>query len=141
MLTPFFPALAPLSNEQTINPWTANVYYGPVTYQAMSAGDAALEKSIVEKVASYGRQLGRITDALAVLVRSARGEKPDAEDRKALDAFVALAAEIDAAKARYTGTDAESLARLERSLDYLKRKDRDAYEHLRLRLQRLLQAG
>jgi hypothetical protein len=141
MLTPFFPALAPLTNDQTINPWTANVYYGPVTYQGMSAGDAGLEKAIVERVASYGRQLGRVTEALGVLVRIARGAKRNTDDDKALDAFVALATEIEAAKARYTGSDADSLARFERSLAYLKRTDPEAYEHTKLRLKRLLQAG
>jgi hypothetical protein len=101
--------------------------------------DAGLEKAIVERVASYGRQLGRITEALAVLVRIARGGKRNTGDDKALDAFVALAAEIEAAKARYTGSDADSLARFERSLAYLKRTDPDAYEHAKLRLKRLLQ--
>jgi hypothetical protein len=132
------PNFAPLSNEQVINPWSAQIVYGPVTYQTMNAGDAALEKTIVERVASYGRQLSRITDALTVLANAALPHVKQ-DEAEALRKFLALAKQIEAAKARYRATDPTALERLEESLEYLKENDDAAYQKLRLRLQRLLQ--
>jgi hypothetical protein len=131
---------APSSLDQVINPWTANIFYGPVTYQTMNAGDAALEKTIVERVASYGRQLGRTMDALRVLAKAALPSAAG-DDEKALQDFLKLVGEIDAEKKRYAANDAEALARLERSLAHLQENDAARYEKLRRRLQRLLQFG
>jgi hypothetical protein len=65
----------PLSGAvtQTINPWTWLFYgaggqYGLINVNLGNAGDPALEQKILEDVGTYGRQIGRMGDALRVLL-------------------------------------------------------------------------
>jgi hypothetical protein len=67
---------APLSGDvtQAINPWTwlqriSGGQFGAVNINIGRTPDPALEQRIVEQVGSYGSQLGRIGDVLAVLVQ------------------------------------------------------------------------
>jgi hypothetical protein len=76
---------------------------GFININTSQSSDPELERHIVTEVAGYGRQLGRILDALDVLVRHDRHEKLSAAERRALDDVKALHAEITAAKARYAG--------------------------------------
>lgn len=69
----------PLSGDvtQTINPWTwlfygAGSQYGFINVNLGNAGDPALEQKILEDVGTYGRQIGRIGDALRVLLDHVR---------------------------------------------------------------------
>jgi hypothetical protein len=58
---------------------------GFININTTGAGDAQLERRIVEQVASYGRQLGGVLDAVGVLIRhDIAGELPP-EDRRALE--------------------------------------------------------
>src|SRR5438034_1137704 len=87
-------SFAPQSLTQPINPgWTLGNVIN-VTENNSNAPDT--EREIVEQH-SYGRQLGHITDALAVLVKSQLAEQPELSDdsRKCLDDFLTLAAKID----------------------------------------------
>jgi len=73
---------------------------GFININTSRAGDAELEQRIVTDVASYGRQLGRVLDALDVLIRNdERGELGD-EDQRALRALETLHAEVTALKQR-----------------------------------------
>jgi hypothetical protein len=65
---------------------------------ATGSGDPALERRIVEHVASYGRQLGWVVDALDALIRAAQDEPAHAGDATALDKVVALRAEVERVK-------------------------------------------
>jgi hypothetical protein len=65
----------PLSGDvtQTINPWT--MFFNPVGSQVGlfninlgTSSEPAVESQILSDVASYGKQLGRIGEALAVLL-------------------------------------------------------------------------
>jgi hypothetical protein len=76
---------------------------GFININTSQSSDPQLERLIVTEVAGYGRQLGRILDALDVLVRHDRDDKLSAAERRALDDVKALRAEITAAKARYAG--------------------------------------
>ena len=65
----------PLSGNvaQTINPltWFFNAMgsqFGLVNINLGKSSDPAVEEEILEDVASYGKQLGRIEDALIVLI-------------------------------------------------------------------------
>jgi hypothetical protein len=84
----------PLSGNvtQTINPWTW--FFNPVGSQVGfvnvnlgSSGDPALEQQLLEDVGSYGRQIGRIGDALRVLINHVPLENLNAQERAALDAL------------------------------------------------------
>ncbi len=46
-----------------------------------------LERQILQKVGSYGRQIGQLTDALSALFKMVRGESLDADDRDAIELF------------------------------------------------------
>jgi hypothetical protein len=54
---------------QSINPWTFNVNLG-------TSSNPAVEEQVLSDVASYGKQLGRIGDALLVLVSHFRPDRP-----------------------------------------------------------------
>jgi hypothetical protein len=67
----------PLSGDvmQSINPWTAwfslfDSQIGLVNINLGRSSDPDVEKAVITEVASYGRQLGRIEDALIVLLNT-----------------------------------------------------------------------
>jgi hypothetical protein len=72
----------PLSGDvtQAINPWSwvfGTGQFGFININLGNSGDPKIEQEVLDEVGSYGRQLGRIGDALAVLIKHA--------DKKALD--------------------------------------------------------
>ncbi|HWU08865.1 MAG TPA: hypothetical protein VN520_21195 [Streptomyces sp.] len=71
---------------------------GLININATRAGDARLEQRITEQVASYGRQLGWVVDALDVLIRTGRPAVLDSDDAAALDQVTVLRADVEAAK-------------------------------------------
>src|SRR5919201_1534574 len=99
---------APLSGDVTQDIDTSLIrsvgdQLGFININTSQSADPELERRIVTEVAGYGRQLGRILDALDVLVRHDRSPELSADERHALDELQALHAEIAATKARYTG--------------------------------------
>ena len=54
----------PLSGPVNFAPW-----FGQITVNLGQSSNDAAEKALVDKVASYGKQLGRIGDALIVLMK------------------------------------------------------------------------
>jgi len=84
----------PLSGDviQAINPWNwvfqpQSSQFGLVNINLGKSANPALEQRILDEVGSYGRQLGRIGDALDVLLDNIKLEKLDAAERKAIDDF------------------------------------------------------
>ncbi len=136
-----FPNFAPYKYwlDQVFSPLT-QVYYGPVTYQTMESSDIGLEKEIVERVASYGRQLGRISDLLQTMID--RGVLPSdslsAAQRQALDDFQGMHREIEALRWRRAGIDETGIERLRRKLEELKRRNDGEYQRVAQRLRELL---
>lgn len=127
---------APLSGDvnQTIDAALVRTLadqLGFVNINTTAAGDPDLERRITEQVASYGRQLGRILDALDVVIRNERFDDAPPEDRHALEQFKALRAEIEAVKKRAA---AESIDRLVTEVRTLRRDpdgNREALRRLR----------
>ncbi len=64
-----------------------------------SSGDAALEQEMLTKVGSYGRQLGRICDAIEVLIKKIENRNLTPADETALKTFSEMAAAIRHTKA------------------------------------------
>ena len=83
------------------------------------AGDPALEREIVENVATYGKQLGELTDV--VLALAAQTKLPQSE---ALTKLTEIAAAIEAKKIDYR---AGVLERARKALDELKEHDEAGY--------------
>lgn len=64
--------VAPDQLWQAINPWTAYLQGSRIGFVNIDLGQTShpeVEQAILDEVGSYGRQLGRIGDALEVLVR------------------------------------------------------------------------
>jgi hypothetical protein len=98
----------PLSSvNQTINPWTwmtqlVGNQFG-VNINLGKSTEPAVERLILDEVGSYGRQLGRIGDALLVLMKKVRDPSHEFSDenKKVLDRLVFQIEEIDAIKAKF----------------------------------------
>lgn len=98
----------PLSGDvtQAINPWSwtfrsASSQVGLVNINLGRSSDPELEQEVLDEVGSYGKQLGRIGDALAVLIKHVKLEDLDAGERDALTALRFQLEEIAQVKARY----------------------------------------
>jgi hypothetical protein len=99
----------PLSGNvlQTINPWTwwnsavnqLGGQFGLININTMASSDPALEQSIVQNIASYGKQLGRIADVLNVLIatKGNLAQLTPAQQQQ-IDAFQRLTEQINTAK-------------------------------------------
>ncbi len=71
MSNPFQVSLAPQQLWQAINPWTFNqdgAQLGLVNIDLGQTPNPDAERSIFHEVGSYGRQIGRIGDALEVIL-------------------------------------------------------------------------
>jgi hypothetical protein len=99
----------PLSGDvvQSINPWTA--FLSPIGSQVglinITLGQSSapeVEQDVLSDVGTYGKQLGRIGDALIVLMAHFHPRKAlTAEDTKALDALKEMLQKIADVKARH----------------------------------------
>jgi hypothetical protein len=106
---------APDHLQQSILPWT---FTGVVVNESNST-DPLMERAIVKKE-SYGRQLGRISDALDSLINQTNVKRDDA-----IDAFLELRAHIDDIK---RGTEATRFEAVLADLCMLKRKNRALFD-------------
>lgn len=101
----------PLSGNvtQTINPWTwlfapSGGQFGLVNIELGQSSDPAVEEEVLSDVASYGKQLGRIEDALSVLIAHFRPDRPlSPEEASALAALKDVIDEVTAVKAKHAG--------------------------------------
>jgi hypothetical protein len=112
---------------------------GFININNVRAGDPEVERRIIEDVASYGRQLGRIMEALDVVIGHLRlGERTDltADERHALQDFSDLVRQVQMLKGD-TSPPRLTVAELDRMLDdlqALKHQDPSAYQRIAARL-------
>jgi hypothetical protein len=99
----------PLSGNvtQSINPWNwlfnpVGSQVGLVNIELGQSSNPAVEEEVLSDVASYGKQLGRIEDALLVLLAHFHPERElTADEQKALDDLKAIATEVAAVKTKH----------------------------------------
>jgi hypothetical protein len=99
----------PLSGNvtQSINPWTwffnpVGSQVGLVNIELGQSSNPAVEEEVLSDVASYGKQLGRIEDALLVLLAHFRPERPLTDDEEAaIGALKELVSAITAVKTKH----------------------------------------
>ncbi|MFO1323627.1 MAG: hypothetical protein U1F15_06145 [Burkholderiales bacterium] len=109
---------APDNLVQPILPgWTFNINHGNSTAPET-------ESQVVAKH-SYGRQLGRMSDALQFLIEERHGKSPKI---KPFADFLSMKREIDEIKRDAAAARVEQLAK---DLALLKAEDREAFERLR----------
>jgi hypothetical protein len=102
MSTPFQISLAPNQLLQAINPWTFTQQggqFGLINIDLGGAGDSDLERKILKTVGSYGRQLGRIGDALEVILKHVKLEHLTSDEQDALDILKGQLAAVRQVKA------------------------------------------
>ena len=99
----------PLSGNvtQSILPWNwvfnpTGGQFGLVNIALGQSTNPAVEEEVLSDVASYGKQLGRIEDALLVLLAHFHPERAlTAEEENAITALTDLTNQIAAVKAKY----------------------------------------
>lgn len=118
-----FPLSGPVT--QTWGWWIKSMSQqtGFININNVQSGNPQLEQRIVEEVASYGRQLGWIMEALDVVVRRADMKGRTADDDKALRTLTDFVALVETMKGESSGVE-----RMLDGLRVLKDNDRPAYE-------------
>jgi hypothetical protein len=97
MSKPFQISLAPDKLWQAINPLTfyqQGEQFGFVDIDLGQTPRPEIEQAVLEKVGSYGRQLGRIGDALEVILDHIKLKDLDDKERDALAVLRGQLAEI-----------------------------------------------
>ena len=136
----------PLSGDvtQSINPWTwwntavtqLGGQFGLININTMASGDPVLENQIVQNVASYGKQLGRMMEALNVVIaKDLTLSTLTPKDQETITAFQDMLAQINATKDNHTPT--LSTTETDRFLDRLmtlKTTNPDRYATLRAQI-------
>ena len=134
-------ARQPLSGDvwQAINPWSwwlesTGQQVGFINIYQTEAGDPDKEIEIVENVASYGKQLGRIVEALSVVLRHGSFSDLEPDEELAKQRFLEMADEIAAAKGKDMTPSTESVDRFLAGMSRMRKQDPQAYRTLRQRL-------
>ena len=121
------PKGAPDYLTQTINPWTVNI-----NSNNSSAPDT--EQTVLSRH-SYGRQLGRVSDVVSLLVEQLEAREPALADDKRVAQFRELQTEIEAIKLKAAE---RRLERIAADLEALRGADEQAYERVKARLRELV---
>jgi hypothetical protein len=106
-------SLAPDQLWQAINPWTffnQGAQFGLVNVNLGQTSRPDIERKVLDEVGSYGRQLGRIGDALEVLIDHVPLEGLSPAEADALAILKGQLAEVRKVKQRERGggDDAEA---------------------------------
>jgi hypothetical protein len=137
----------PLSGDvwQAINPWSwwlesTGQQVGFINIYRTEAGDPEQELEIVENVASYGKQLGRIVEALSVVLRHGSFSRLEPDEELAKRRFLEMADEISTLKGDFSAPSAENVDRLLVGMNRIWQQDPESYRTLRQRLLKGLKA-
>jgi len=101
----FTPRLAPNWLRQVINPWQffQGAQFGFINIELGQTPHPEVEQAILDEVGSYGRQLGRIGDALEVLLKNVELKKLSKTEKDALAVFEGQLAQVRQVKRRTLG--------------------------------------
>ena len=146
MRTAYPPATTklPLSGDvsQVINPWSwfqnSMGQFGYININQTVSSNRSMEREIVEKVAGYGKQLGRVSEALAVLIAKMPLSKLDEKEKKAFKDFQDMEHAIGVVKAGYGAPTRENIDHLIAGIRFLKEQDKDAYKEITDKLRKEL---
>ena len=129
---------------QAINPWSwmnnSLGQFGYININQTVSSNREMEREIVTRVAGYGKQLGRITDVLDVLVRRLP-ERLDKDDQQAVEQFREMADGVAAVKAGYAAPTEENVERLIAGIRALGDRDPAAYRAVVEKLRKRLPMG
>jgi hypothetical protein len=118
---------APITDTDTTT-LTENIIN--VVVRKMRSKNPRQEEAIIEGVASYGKQLGRISDALNVVISQMDRANLKQDERRALEEFSAMYKEIATVKGKHIPPDEAQLDYLFEDIGELKGRDDEAYQNL-----------
>lgn len=111
---------------------------GIINISGNASNDPDIEREVIENVATYGRQLGRISEVLEALLRRADTAQWTGDEAHALEDFTSMVRDIEAVKNGRLPATTENVNSLIDSINALKDVDRVEYDrivgHLRKRL-------
>jgi hypothetical protein len=96
-------ALAPQQLWQAINPWTfyqQGAQFGFINIDLGTTAHPEAEQAILDEVGSYGKQLGRIGDALEVLLKHVKLDDLSPDEQDTLDVLRGQLVEVKRVKQR-----------------------------------------
>jgi hypothetical protein len=96
-------ALAPQHLWQAINPWTfyqQGAQFGFINIDLGTTAHPEVEQAILDEVGSYGKQLGRIGDALEVLLKHIKLDDLSQDELDTLDVLRGQLVEVKRVKQR-----------------------------------------
>ena len=127
---------------QAINPWTwwlrMMSQIGFININMTESSDPGMERQIVENVAGYGKQLGRIMEVLCALLAHTATSGWSAEQKKTLGDFLELAKEIAAVKGDYIAPTTANIDRFLDGIRHLRETDEKQYGEVLERLRKEL---
>ncbi len=112
-------------------PWSWWNQFAPVVISNMKCADPSLERKIVAEVASYGRQIGRISEALTVLIDRLPVTGLSDEEKRAVTDFSEMAAAVAAVKGGSRAPTPQSLQGMLAALSYWKEHHDAFYRKVR----------
>lgn len=137
-----YSALAPDVLGQIINPLTyltsSSGQYGLVNVRYGESSAPKIERAIVEDVAGYGKQLGRLLDAVEAIAKHL--EKTDSSIGKidAIEQLHELALAIAVTKATVAGSESVSLSAFIDGLERLKESNPETFQKVKEKLKAVL---
>ncbi|MFT4253300.1 MAG: hypothetical protein QM608_12520 [Caulobacter sp.] len=107
MSEPFQLSLAPRQLTQTINPWSWSFGdFSLFTINLGQSGKPEVEARVLEEVGSYGRQIGRIGEALEKLIDWAEKQDPSLVGEPAFEELRKQLLHVSLIKDQETAKDA-----------------------------------
>jgi hypothetical protein len=104
-------SLAPEQLMQAINPWNfynPGAQFGLVNISLGQTPRPDIERTLLDEVGSYGRQIGRIGDALEVLMRHLDRARLTPEEKDVLAILEGQLAQVRKVKARERGREPDA---------------------------------
>ena len=128
-------SLAPNQLSQLINPlyWlnSGTDQIGFINISGAASAKPEVEADIIANVATYGRQLGRITDVLQAMLGQMHPNRWPAAEQEAVSQFRDMTAKIAAVKAGYLAPTQKNIDQLIAGINSL--KENDLVEYVRIK--------
>ncbi len=103
----------------------------PITINYMESSAPEKELKIIHDVAGYGKQLGRIIDALSVLIEHHGNSGLTKDEKEKLEDFGTMAEEIEAVKGGFAPATQDNLDGIVSAIRHWKTHNPEYFEHAR----------
>lgn len=112
-------------------PWSWWYQMAPINVYQMKSSKPEVEKKIIQEGASYGKQLGRMTEVIEILVKNLSQTKLTKEDKQTIKDFGEMIGEIKAVKDGYKAATNDNVEDLLATLRYWKTHNKEDYDRVR----------